>query len=595
MDPKFSNNFNIFLQKIIPAHAYILKGDNKPEPEIKTEYLKKLSIKNKPFKKQNFLINSINIGLNNATLISNEKRTTFTETNHLNLRKIKEEKKLYSSRSDNKDDIIYNNNININTNDSLDKKSSEFLIDLFNQGVFPSEENKNVVQLTMRQKEKFKLEERNPFLFSFNTMHPFSIFYGTKYEKLVKKNNELKLPAPNFITSEDWCKPIDTSIKALFDGIEINDKSGFVITDPVVKKKFSGLIKDIIIQLLQVPLGHHISLNVKIFEPKTVLERYISIFSYANIFLLPASNSNLTSYERFKLIITFQLAGMHVGCQQLKPFNPFMGETFQGELPNGAKIYVENVTHKPLVARFLIIYKKKYEISGFWDLSVKTQNLGTEMIINQKGPIYIKFPELDECIVCHIPFVKAVNAMSETKRALLFYGNMVFVDVKNKLKAVIKFNFNSNKFHEIKGCTIKHDFPPNYKYVFDNEWEYGNNFKLEDENSHKRKNFKNKAYKYEIIDKIKGSYLEQLIIGEIATWDINKQRPEHITPVKHCIPSDGRFREDLIWLYRSFYCAKNEEEEENYRNISMKWKVMMEEFSRWERKNRVSYKDKMKI
>ena len=254
----------------------------------------------------------------------------------------------------------------------------------------------------------------------------------------------------------------------------------------------------------------------------------------------------------------------------------------------------KNVTHKPLAARFLIIYKKKYEISGFWDLSVKTQNLGNEMLINQKGPIYIKFPELNECIICHIPFVKAVSALSETKRALLLYGNMVFVDVKNKLKAVIKFNFNSNKFHEIKGCIMKHDFPPNYKYVFDNEWEFGNNFKLEDENSQKRKSFNNKTYNYEIIEKIKGSYLEQLIIGETTTWNINKQRPEHIAPVKHCIPSDGRFREDLIWLYRSFYGAKNEEEEENYRNISMEWKVMMEEFNRWERKNRAAYKDKNK-
>jgi len=383
------------------------------------------------------------------------------------------------------------------------------------------------------------------------------------------------------------------SFKSIFQGIEINDKSGFVISDPVVKKKFSGLIKDIIIQILQVPFGHHISLNVKIFEPKTVLERYVTTFSYANTFLLPASDPNLNPYERFKLVITFQLAGMHIGCQQLKPFNPFVGETYQGELPNGAKVYVENVTHKPLVARFLVIYKKKYEISGFWDLAVKTQSFGSEMLINQKGPIYIRFPELNECIVCHIPCVKAVNATSETSRALLYFGNMVYVDVKNKLKSVIKFNFNSKKFHEIKGCTMKYDFPPNYKYVFEKEWEYGTNFKIEDDNIKKRKSLKKNSDNYQIIDKINGSYLEQLKIGDKVTWNINEQIPEHMKPVKHCIPSDGRYREDLIWLYRSFYGAKNDEEEEIYRNISMEWKVMMEEFNRWERNNRANYKLKM--
>ena len=164
--------------------------------------------------------------------------------------------------------------------------------------------------------------------------------------------------------------------------------------------------------------------------------------------------------------------------------------------------------------------------------------------------------------------------------------------VKNKLKAVIQYNFNKNKFHEVKGCTMKYNYPKDYKYIFDKEWEFGTNFKL-DEKSHKNK--KNKGDIYEILEYIKGSWLENLTIGNEEIWDINKHIPEHIRPVRHCIPSDGRFREDLIWLYRSFYGAKNEEEEEIYRSISNEWKVMMEEFNRWERKNKATYKEKNKI
>ena len=74
-----------------------------------------------------------------------------------------------------------------------------------------------------------------------------------------------------FITKDDWCKPVDNSFQTVFYGIDINDKIGLVISDPVVKTKFSGLIKDIIFQILQVPFGHHIYLNVKIFKPKTIL------------------------------------------------------------------------------------------------------------------------------------------------------------------------------------------------------------------------------------------------------------------------------------------------------------------------------------
>ena len=111
-------------------------------------------------------------------------------------------------------------------------------------------------------------------------------------------------------------------------------------------------------------------------------------------------------------------------------------------------------------------------------------------MIYQKGPINVKFPELNASIICHIPCAKAVNATSETNRALLYFGNSVFIDVKNKLKAVVQYNCNKNKFHEIRGCTMNYDYPSDYKYNFDNEWEYGNKFKIEqDEIDYSYKNF----------------------------------------------------------------------------------------------------------
>ena len=590
-----NKSYDIFSQKVVPVNSYRIKGDKEPEQEIKSIYLQKMVAKWKQSSISYKHIHPFNPSIYNTEPSSNEKKTNFSVHKKQNniLRQIKEESN-QSSNTNNNDDSIYHQNID----SSIDNKSIEFLFTLFKEGVYNDESNKNGIKLTQRQKDKFKLKSDNPYIYSFNKLHPFSIFYGTKYDELVKKNNELKLPAPKFITKEDWCKPADVSFKSIYSGIYINNKSGIVITDPVVKKKFSGLIKDIIFQILKVPFGHHISLNIKIFEPKTILERYTSIFSYANIYLLPASDPKIIPYERLKSVIIFLCGGLYIASQQLKPFNPFVGETYQGELPNGAKLYVENVTHKPLVARFLLIYKKKYEISGFWDLAVKTQSFGSEMLINQKGPIYVRFPEINECIVGHIPCIKVVNATSENGRALVFYGSQVFVDVKNKLKAVIQFNYNKNKFHEIKGCTMKYDYPYDYKYSFDKEWEFGMNIKIEDNGKiiRKKNDKKNKIEepKFEFLEKIGGSFLEHIIIGDKIVWDINKDIPEHIRPVKHCIPSDGRYREDLIWLYRSFYCAKNEEEEEIYRSIGMEWKVMMEEFNRWERKNKAIYKEKRK-
>jgi len=110
---------------------------------------------------------------------------------------------------------------------------------------------------------------------------------------------------------------------------------------------------------------------------------------------------------------------------------------------------------------------------------------------------------------------------------------------------------------------MKYDYPPNYKYSFDKEWEFGMNIKIDDNGKIiRKKSAKNKIKEpeFEFLEKIKGSFLEHIIIGDKIVWDINKDIPEHIRPVKHCIPSDGRYREDLIWLYRSFYYAKNEKD-----------------------------------
>jgi hypothetical protein len=94
--------------------------------------------------------------------------------------------------------------------------------------------------------------------------------------------------------------------------------------------------------------------------------------------------------------------------------------------------------------------------------------------------------------------------------------------------------------------------------------------------------------------KISGSWLEKLVISDKVFWDINKMQPDWIRPIKSCLPSDGRFREDVIWLFRSFYCAKNEDERKLYEDIGQQWKVLMERYQRVERELRLKNKPKYK-
>ena len=73
-----------------------------------------------------------------------------------------------------------------------------------------------------------------------------------------------------------------------------------------------------------------------------------------------------------------------------------------------------------------------------------------------------------------------------------------------------------------------------YKYDYKTEWEYGKKLKMD-------KQKKDPNY----LEEIKGSWINDLFVGDKLNWDAKAQVPEFIKPTKTCLPSDGRFREDL--------------------------------------------------
>lgn len=589
--------FNIHQSKY---YIYQLTGDQYPEDELEMDFINNISARF-----QNRTINNEYNG--NSIIRENNLKNSANMINNLSLSQIQQapmkskrqslanitRASIKESKLSNRKQSIYSNNpmsrkisMNFGTKNQ-ENQESDFLLNLYNLGMYdpknPSHQRGTVV-LTEKQKEKWKLPDYHHLVYAnnINNYHPFCFFYGTKYSDLVKEDGETKLPEGKLVNYRDWQKEPDYTLKGIYKGIEINDKVGLVIVDPFVKKKYSGLVADIIIQLLKVPFGHHMCLNVKIFEPKCLEERLTNIFSFANRYLIPASDSSLTTYDRFKSVIQFIMSGMYIPAQQLKPFNPYLGETFQGELPNGAKIYVEQVTHKPLCARYYMFFENVYKIYGYFNFDVRSEGLGSTMYVMQQGPCIVEFPQLNEKVTFHVPEIKIVNARNENGRANLYSGNMVFVDNKNNFKAVIQFGFNKKKFHEIMGCTFKFNFPPGYKYDYKTEWEFGKKLKID-------KQKKDPNY----LEEIKGSWISNLFIGNKLYWDSKAQVPEFIKPSKTCLPSDGRFREDLCWLWKSFYEAKNETERKTYENISQKWKLLMEDFNRWDRKRRAEYNESL--
>jgi hypothetical protein len=82
---------------------------------------------------------------------------------------------------------------------------------------------------------------------------------------------------------------------------------------------------------------------------------------------------------------------------------------------------------------------------------------------------------------------------------------------------------------------------------------------------------------------ISGSWLHNIIIDNKKYWDIDEDYPDRQKPcIDNVLPSDWRYREDLIWVKYS------------YKKIAHKWKVRMEEQQRHERRLRQKRTDEEK-
>ena len=423
----------------------------------------------------------------------------------------------------------------------------------------------------------------NPYIFSYIDWHPYS--FCTGHRKWGYENGKLKSPSPIFIDNEEWCHSKDLSKNSVLHGILIKDDVGLLLVDPLVCNKFSGMLADLIKQAFKIFLGHKISLNVKLFQPLSLSQTLLNYFSFIPKYILPSIVSDITPLDRMKNVIALGISGLYMNAQQLKPFNPLISETFQGifDIPDNniaekkILVYSEQTSNYPTLTRYYIL-NKNFKMYGYFDLSLETKNLGNRITCFTKGINIIDFFNIKEKICLSIPSSQIVNAIAKEDRSAHYLGVMIFYDIKNNLRAFVQFAKNTKKIFNIQGYIFRYNFPKNYKFDFDKEYEMFNKLDL---NNLKKNN--NIFSQEDILSTISGSWLHQIYFDGIKYWDIDEDIPTYIKPVYNCLPSDSRFREDLIWLYRSFYKSKNEEERLYYEKLAQNWKLMIEKVQREER------------
>ena len=379
-----------------------------------------------------------------------------------------------------------------------------------------------------------------------------------------------KAPPPTYLPYSLLSEKRGLERDDAFYGLEITNSGVLKLTDPEILKNQKGLIPEVLQSLFKsIAEGRGVvgvSLPIRVFEPRSLIERLCDVWSYVPTYLLQATQIN-DPIERIKKVITMLIAALHLNAKQTKPFNPILGETYQAYFPeHGITIDIEHTSHHPPIANFLIKHED-FQMWGQFEFIAKLEGFTKNVItMLQEGATYIQFKD-GQKLTCYCPYLY-LEGMMHGDRTAKFIGVLKVIDEANKVKAVVKFG---------EGGDIE-TLPKKRVDVF-----HGKLYKYKPQEVTKatKKSAKNEDLKFGDMESpicdIYGSMLEYLKMGNEETWNVHRDRPTQVIPVENPLPSDSRFREDLIWVKRG------------NKKYGQEWKLILEVRQRYEKKLRLDY------
>ena len=114
------------------------------------------------------------------------------------------------------------------------------------------------------------------------------------------------------------------------------------------KKVLGFIIKGMGKNLLEGKSIMGMALPISIFSKDSILQRAAKCITYAPLILKKAAEID-DPLEQFKLAVAFYFTMLHISVEQQKPFNPILGETYQG-LIGGVPVFLEQVSHHPPIS-----------------------------------------------------------------------------------------------------------------------------------------------------------------------------------------------------------------------------------------------------
>jgi len=440
-----------------------------------------------------------------------------------------------------------------------------------NQGIVAPSSSENIQQYALVQQQKVperpptgsigtvSIEGNEPDIYchSTNTM-PFSYMIT-----VMPGNYDPKVPPPTYLPHSLLANKKIIDKTEAFRGLDITNTGLLKLTDPEILKTQKGLISEVLQSLFKsIAEGRGVvgvSLPIRVFEPRSLIERLCDFWTYVPNYLVPGVLT-LDPVERIKRVISMFIAALHLGAGQLKPFNPLLGETYQAHFPeHGITIDLEHTSHHPPIANFLVVHKD-FRMWGQFEFIAKLEGLTRNVILMmQEGATHIQFSD-GQKLTCFAPYLH-LEGMMHGDRTAKFVGNLKVIDDTNRIKAVVKFGDAGH---------IK-ELPKKRTDVFS-----GKLYKFTPQDPTKKKKVDDLHFadlETPICD-IYGSWLEYLKIGNEEPFNVNRDIPTNFIPVQDPLPSDARFREDLIWVKR------------NNKIHAQQWKLLLEVRQRYEKKLR---------
>jgi hypothetical protein len=260
----------------------------------------------------------------------------------------------------------------------------------------------------------------------------------------------------------------------------------------------------------------------------------------------------------------FVVAGLSNTCYMKKPFNPILGETYQATYEDGTQIFCEQSSHHPPVSNWQVFGPDNlYHLYGYGEWGASFRGNAIKGI--QTGQHVIEFKD-GGSLYYHLPEVW-IRGIVTGERVVEYDGVIKMRDDYNKIGCDVLINPPQEAAASwVWGWGAKKAIPTDYLGGSVFKWT-GND--PEDKASRKD------------ISKVEGSWLGCIEFDQKIYWDWQLGLPKFSPlPVEKPLPSDCRFREDLIFLKKGDLEG------------ATKWKAELENKQRHEKKLRKDGADK---